>query len=434
MRDYEQEIKENSVTRVYARIYGKERAMKIIKALKYNYSVTYIDFSSNHIAEEGLEELIENIKYHPSLTSLNLHRNGISYIGGRKLLNLLNYNYTLEDINLTENYVSTRYYLNEGIINSIGEVLNRNKAGQRSKHQEIKQVAHIQSKELFDIPEEYCCPITSQIMMEPVIIDSGETYEREAIIKWLKQNNTDPRTNTQLRTKNFIENRSIKRSIVTFLDKHSYEKYSNLWDEVYVPKQMIKQLLKAIELEMESEIKRLINLAPNIMIKPLINDQTFLDLVIQIKNPDLLKSVIGRMGEQFWQHPLVIEENGASCLRRIASLGLINMSKIWGDALNWEREDYQIELREALKENNLEIVQVCISLGANVNKVSPEGEPPVFQAILSGNVNLLETLLQNGAFISRIDYKGETSLHKAVRSGNLEMVERILITEPELEL
>ena len=34
------------------------------------------------------------------------------------------------------------------------------------------------------IPANYLCPITVQIMFDPVIAEDGCTYEREAIEKW----------------------------------------------------------------------------------------------------------------------------------------------------------------------------------------------------------------------------------------------------------
>jgi hypothetical protein len=32
--------------------------------------------------------------------------------------------------------------------------------------------------------DEYCCPITHQIMIDPVVTVHGQTYERKAITEW----------------------------------------------------------------------------------------------------------------------------------------------------------------------------------------------------------------------------------------------------------
>lgn len=47
------------------------------------------------------------------------------------------------------------------------------------------------------IPAELCCPITGQLMRSPVVIASGHTFERNAILQWFAQGNfTCPLTRT----------------------------------------------------------------------------------------------------------------------------------------------------------------------------------------------------------------------------------------------
>jgi hypothetical protein len=44
-------------------------------------------------------------------------------------------------------------------------------------------------------PPDYLCLVSQDIMADPVmLVDSGHTYEREAIEKWLSKHNTDPCT------------------------------------------------------------------------------------------------------------------------------------------------------------------------------------------------------------------------------------------------
>lgn len=45
------------------------------------------------------------------------------------------------------------------------------------------------------IPDEYICPITMQIMQEPVILADGHMYEKSAIQKWFQTKNKSPLTN-----------------------------------------------------------------------------------------------------------------------------------------------------------------------------------------------------------------------------------------------
>ena len=49
-----------------------------------------------------------------------------------------------------------------------------------------------------DAPDELCCPITLELMRDPVQTILGQTFEREAIEDWLKTHKTDPVTGEKL--------------------------------------------------------------------------------------------------------------------------------------------------------------------------------------------------------------------------------------------
>ena len=40
----------------------------------------------------------------------------------------------------------------------------------------------------------YLCPITNQVMIEPVVDALGNTYDKEAIQNWFQTSNEDPLT------------------------------------------------------------------------------------------------------------------------------------------------------------------------------------------------------------------------------------------------
>ena len=48
------------------------------------------------------------------------------------------------------------------------------------------------------LPPEAYCPITRLVMVDPVVTEDGEAYERSAISKWLSQHGTSPRTGEAL--------------------------------------------------------------------------------------------------------------------------------------------------------------------------------------------------------------------------------------------
>lgn len=62
------------------------------------------------------------------------------------------------------------------------------------------------------IPATFICPITQEIMRDPVICSDGHSYEREAILRWLSQHNTSPMTNVVING-NIVPNHSLRNTI-----------------------------------------------------------------------------------------------------------------------------------------------------------------------------------------------------------------------------
>jgi len=45
------------------------------------------------------------------------------------------------------------------------------------------------------VPSYFLCPITQDIMRDPVVAEDGHSYESSAILKWLSSHDTSPLTN-----------------------------------------------------------------------------------------------------------------------------------------------------------------------------------------------------------------------------------------------
>lgn len=58
-----------------------------------------------------------------------------------------------------------------------------------------------------------CCPITQELLTEPVVAADGNTYERLAIEAWLQQSDTSPLTNEALPHKGLVPNKLVKAII-----------------------------------------------------------------------------------------------------------------------------------------------------------------------------------------------------------------------------
>lgn len=66
------------------------------------------------------------------------------------------------------------------------------------------------------------CPISKEIMKDPVITDNGISYEKKDILKWLKKNKNCPITGEYLDTSLLISNIQLKNIIITLEDKYLF--------------------------------------------------------------------------------------------------------------------------------------------------------------------------------------------------------------------
>ncbi|XP_059179125.1 WD repeat, SAM and U-box domain-containing protein 1-like [Physella acuta] len=66
-------------------------------------------------------------------------------------------------------------------------------------------------------PDEFLCPITHEIMTDPVIAADGYTYNRPAIVSWMAKELRSPMTNMLLESSDLVPNRTLKMMIQKFL-------------------------------------------------------------------------------------------------------------------------------------------------------------------------------------------------------------------------
>ncbi len=93
------------------------------------------------------------------------------------------------------------------------------------KEESPKSEIQPEQEENKPIPDELICPITIEIMIDPVLcLSSGKAYERSAITKWIETNPTCPLTRRPLTQKDIIPNDDLKRQIAEFLKENPQHK------------------------------------------------------------------------------------------------------------------------------------------------------------------------------------------------------------------
>lgn len=72
------------------------------------------------------------------------------------------------------------------------------------------------------VPADFRCPLSLELMSDPVIVASGQTYERVHIQQWLDQGNmTCPKTRQILNHTNLIPNYTVKALIANWCEAHN---------------------------------------------------------------------------------------------------------------------------------------------------------------------------------------------------------------------
>ena len=88
------------------------------------------------------------------------------------------------------------------------------------------------------VPPDFYCPITGELMIEPVSDPEGHTYEKSQILTWLLTKETSPITRSQLNKEDLTDNIAMKRSIESIREKLTEDQLkidSILSEEVMAP-------------------------------------------------------------------------------------------------------------------------------------------------------------------------------------------------------
>ena len=66
-----------------------------------------------------------------------------------------------------------------------------------------------------DAPDALVCPITQELMTEPaLVVTSGRTYQRGALLRWVREHGTDPlQRNASLRESDLAPNLAVRQMV-----------------------------------------------------------------------------------------------------------------------------------------------------------------------------------------------------------------------------
>lgn len=68
-----------------------------------------------------------------------------------------------------------------------------------------------------DVPDEYMCTISLDIMKDPVTCNNGNNFDRHVIETWLEEHNTHPLTRQPLHKEDLVRNTELRKQINDFV-------------------------------------------------------------------------------------------------------------------------------------------------------------------------------------------------------------------------
>jgi len=91
-------------------------------------------------------------------------------------------------------------------------------------------------------------------------------------------------------------------------------------------------------------------------------------------------------------------------------------------------------LTSAATKDNLDVLNVLIANGADVESTTMFGQTPLMAAALYGHVDIIKVLLKKKAKVNTLDLHGASALHLASKNGNVEIIQHLIDSGEILDL
>lgn len=166
---------------------NNEKQLK--KSRKQEYQLISIEQWTNEIVQQWLEKF--SIK-----TKINLTGNDLLLKSDNEILDIFNNQQLLNELSALRH----KHFI---------EKVSLKKTNQNLIADENNQT----------IPNEFLCPITHEIMNDPVCTSDGYTYERKAIEEWLTKKQTSPIMNLSIKSTQLYPNKVLKMLIDKYIQQ-----------------------------------------------------------------------------------------------------------------------------------------------------------------------------------------------------------------------
>ena len=126
-------------------------------------------------------------------------------------------------------------------VHSVLETVRRVEAGNHRTSEDVKKANYEKLQKYLNstpqcLPAYFTCPLTHQLFIDPVLLPSGQSYERAALASFFQSHGyVEPLTSTLLDPKLIFPNTTLKKAVSDFLSR-------NPWAFEYQPTQSLTDL------------------------------------------------------------------------------------------------------------------------------------------------------------------------------------------------
>lgn len=297
------------------------------------------------------------------------------------------------------------------------------------------------------------CPITREIMYDPVVASDGVVYERDAIEKWLSMNSHSPVTKESLK-KDIYDCSILKRYIDQYIKdnpkkkKKQYEPsfdYNDNKDQInkFISSNQFNKLLNYKNYDIKNMCLYINHMVSNCsqldiinyVIRNCINIKEYLDgsaynllqRLCKKDNLDMIKYFVEEVGMNIESTQNSSKKDNLihiACREEATNIISYLISK--GVNLESENNEKVRPIHIACSKKNINIVKQLIDHGVNLDCKNNDDVRPIDYACENNNMDIIKILIEYKVDLSDKDIYDNTILHRIVKNSSLATVEYII--------